>query len=235
MPLNLRPRIDVTGRTKETVQVRRRRLARILGKLEKAIPVAKVELDHRSPLELLVATILSAQCTDQRVNQVTPELFRRYPGAKDYAGAQVAELEALIRSTGFYRSKARSLIACGKALSEHFGGQVPETIEELVSLPGIGRKTANVILGNCFGKPAIVVDTHVKRVAGRLALTTSADPVMIEQHLQHLMPPERWTAGSQRLLLHGRYVCLARWPRCEKCPISADCPSVGKWPTPSKA
>jgi endonuclease-3 len=235
MPANPKPRVDATGRTQETVQARRRRLARIIDKLEKAIPVARVELDHRSPLELLVATILSAQCTDQRVNQVTPELFRRYPLARDYAGARAAELEALIRPTGFHQSKARSLIACGKALSEHFGGQVPETMEELISLPGIGRKTANVILGNCFGKPAIVVDTHVKRVAGRLALTTSADPAMIERDLQHLMPPERWTVASQRLLLHGRYVCLARWPHCGECPISADCPSVGKWPTPSKA
>jgi endonuclease-3 len=190
----------------------------------------RVELDHHSPLELLIATILSAQCTDQRVNQVTPALFRKYTTAQAYAGADQLELEALIRPTGFYKAKARSIIACGKALSDRFGGKVPSTMEELVTLPGVGRKTANVILGACYGKPAIVVDTHVKRVAERLGFTNSHDPDQIEADLQRLIPTDQWTSGSQRLLLHGRYVCLARRPKCEECAIYSHCVYNGKIP-----
>jgi endonuclease-3 len=219
----------------ETDQTLRQRLSRILTKLKRAMPRAAVELDHQTPLQLLVATILSAQCTDQRVNQVTPVLFRRYPRALNYAKADAAELEGLIRPTGFFKSKARSLIACGRALVNRFGGQVPDTMEALVSLSGVGRKTANVILGNCFGKPAVVVDTHVKRVACRLGLTAADDPDEIEQDLQHVMAPEQWTTGSQLLLLHGRYVCVARRPKCEQCPVYAECPWEGKWPKPSEA
>jgi len=190
----------------------------------------QVELDHRTPLELLIATILSAQCTDRRVNQVTPALFAKYRTAKDYAGAVPSELEGMIRSTGFFKSKAKNLVACGRALAERFGGRVPQTMEELVTLPGVGRKTANVILGNAFGKPGVVVDTHVKRVSQRLGLTESDNPDRIEQDLQQLIPRSQWTSGSQSILLHGRYVCVARAPKCERCPIHADCHWEGKRP-----
>jgi endonuclease-3 len=182
-----------------------------------------MELDYRSPWELLVATILSAQCTDQRVNQVTPSLFRRYGGPAELAGAHRPELEQLIRSTGFFKNKAKHLVACGNAVTEHFAGQVPDTMEALITLPGVGRKTANVMLGTAFGRPSIVVDTHVKRVAKRLGLTRSDNPDLIEQHLQQLLPKSQWTAVSQRLLLHGRYVCLARKPQCPSCPVNRHC------------
>lgn len=208
----------------------KRRALRILHALDEAIPDARVELSHHDPLELLIATILSAQCTDQRVNQVTPALFARYRSAGDYARANPAELEAMIRTTGFFKSKARNLIASGKALVAQFHGNVPATMEELVTLPGVGRKTANVILGACFGRPAVVVDTHVKRVSNRLRLASSEDPDKIEASLQALLPAQRWTSGSQRLLLHGRYVCLARRPRCERCPIYNLCDWEGKLP-----
>jgi len=183
-----------------------------------------MELDHCSPWELLVATILSAQCTDQRVNQVTPSLFRRYRQPAELAEANLPELEQLIRSTGFFKNKARHLVACGKAVTERFGEQVPHTMDELITLPGVGRKTANVILGNAFGQPSIVVDTHVKRVAKRLGLTRSDNPDLVEQDLQQLVPKSQWTAVSQRLLLHGRYICLARKPQCRACPIYRHCP-----------
>jgi endonuclease III len=222
-------------RPSEPDRALRRRLSKILAALAEAMPDARMELDHRTSLQLLAATILSAQCTDHRVNQATPALFGRYPRAVDYAEADQAELEALIRPTGFFKSKARSLIACGRTLCDRFGGEVPNTMDALVSLPGVGRKTANVILGNCFGKPAVVVDTHVKRVAHRLGLTTAVDPDTIEQDLQALIPVPQWTVGSQRLLLHGRYVCLARRPQCEHCPIYKECPWEGKWPNPSGA
>jgi endonuclease III len=194
------------------------------------MPNAKVELDHRNPLQLLIATTLSAQCTDRRVNQVTPTLFRRYTEAADYAKADPSELETIIMPTGFYKSKTRSLIGTGKMLLERFGGKVPKTMDELVQLPGVGRKTANVLLGNCFDQPAVVVDTHVKRVAHRLGLTVSEDPELIEQDLQRVIPLQQWTSGSELLLLHGRYVCVAKRPKCEQCPIYAECPWEGKRP-----
>jgi endonuclease-3 len=168
------------------------------------MPEAKVELAHRSPFELLVATILSAQCTDQRVNQVTPALFQRYPTPTELAKARLPELEEIIRSTGFFKTKAKNLVACADAITTRFGGRVPDRMEDLVTLPGVGRKTANVLLGQAFGQPAIVVDTHVIRVSNRLKLTRSADPEQIERDLQRLLPPSQWTAVSQRLLLHGR-------------------------------
>ncbi len=208
----------------------KQRVARILPKLQRAMPDAQVELDHHNAFQLLVATILSAQCTDQRVNQVTPTLFRRYAHPADYAEADPRELEAMIMPTGFYKSKTRSLMGAGKMLMERFGGKVPQTMEELVQLPGVGRKTANVVLGNCFGRPAVVVDTHVKRVAHRLDLTASEDPDVIEQDLQRVIPVEQWTDGSQWLLLHGRYVCVEKRPKCEQCPIYTDCPWEGKRP-----
>ena len=187
------------------------------------MPEAKVELSHRSPWELLVATILSAQCTDQRVNQVTPVLFKRYKTPAELAKARLPDLEQIIRSTGFFKSKAKNLTACANAVTTQFGGRVPDRMADLVTLPGVGRKTANVLLGQAFGQPAIVVDTHVKRVSNRLRLTTSDDPVTIEEDLQQLLPSSQWTALSQRLLLHGRYVCVARTPLCSRCPIYDDC------------
>ncbi len=189
-----------------------------------------MELNHRSPWELLMATILSAQCTDQRVNQVTPNLFSRYPKAGDLAVAKVSDVEQIIKSTGFYKSKARNILACSQAVVSRHGGAVPQTMEELVVLPGVGRKTANVVLGNAFGRPAIVVDTHVKRVANRLGLTRSDDPERIEEDLQQLLPPAQWTDVSQRLLLHGRYTCLARIPQCARCAIYEWCVAKEKRP-----
>lgn len=202
----------------------RKRLREIAKTLQRAMPSPKMELDHRSPWELLVATILSAQCTDQRVNQVTPSLFRQYRRPAELAAAHPPELEQLIRSTGFFKNKAKHLVACGKAVTERFGEQVPHTMEELITLPGVGRKTANVILGTAFSQPSIVVDTHVKRVAKRLGLTRSDNPDLVEQDLQLLLPKSQWTAVSQRLLLHGRYVCLARKPQCATCPVYRHCP-----------
>ena len=191
---------------------------------------APVELTHRSPWELLAATILSAQCTDRRVNQVTPALFARYRSPSEIALADQEELEALIKPTGFYKNKAKHLIGCGQALAERFHGEVPTEMEELTSLPGVGRKTANVMLGSAFGQPAIVVDTHVKRVANRLELTRSDDPERIERDLQRTFPAQQWTDISQRLLLHGRYVCLARTPKCEGCTLYDLCRWKGKRP-----
>lgn len=204
------------------------RPARIANSLRQAMPVARVELTYRSPWELLVATILSAQCTDQRVNQVTPTLFKQYPTPQAMAKATTAELESLIRSTGFYKSKAKNLIGCAQVITTRFKGRVPDTMEELTSIPGVGRKTANVLLGAVFGKPGVVVDTHVKRVANRLALTHSSDPEQIERDLQSVYPQTQWTEVSQRLLLHGRYVCLARRPRCLVCTIYDVCGWEGK-------
>lgn len=192
------------------------------------MPTAEVELAHCSPWELLAATILSAQCTDQRVNQVTPALFKRYHTPSEMAQAEPAELEELIKSTGFYKNKAKHLIGCARAVTERFHGQIPTTMEALTSIPGVGRKTANVILGGAFGQPAVVVDTHVKRVANRLHLTDSDDPERIEQDLQQAFPKRQWTAVSQRLLLHGRYVCLARTPRCGDCVLYDLCRWRGK-------
>ena len=202
----------------------RKRLREIAKTLQRTMPSPKMELDHHSPWELLVATILSAQCTDQRVNQVTPSLFRHYRRPAELAAAHLPELEQLIRSTGFFKNKAKHLVACGKAVTERFGEQVPHTMEELITLPGVGRKTANVILGTAFSQPCIVVDTHVKRVAKRLGLTRSDNPDLVEQDLQQLLQKSQWTAVSQRLLLHGRYVCLARKPRCATCPVYRHCP-----------
>ncbi len=214
--------------TSESQADRTKRFRNIGATLSESMPQAAMELDHRSPWELLIATILSAQCTDQRVNQVTPELFRRYPNAADLAGARLPEVEQIIRSTGFFKSKAKNIVACSQAIVSRFKGKVPDTIEELVTLPGVGRKTANVLLGNVFGRPAIVVDTHVRRVANRLGLTKSDDPDRIEEDLQSLLPPSQWTGISQRLLLHGRYVCLARAPQCRRCVIERWCRSKEK-------
>lgn len=209
---------------------RQERLRAIAKTLQRTMPSPKMELGHRSPWELLVATILSAQCTDQRVNQVTPPLFRRYQRPAELAAANLPELEQLIRSTGFFKNKAKHLIASSKAVTERFGEQVPQTMDELITLPGVGRKTANVMLGTAFGQPSIVVDTHVKRVAKRLGLTRSDNPDCVEQDLQQLVPKSQWTAFSQRVLLHGRYVCLARKPQCRTCSLYRHCPWKEKGP-----
>jgi endonuclease-3 len=186
---------------------------------------AACALGHNNPLQLLVATILSAQTTDQRVNLVTPALFARMPSAAAYAHADQGELEELIHATGFFRAKARSLIGMGQVLCEQFGGEVPDTMEGLTRLPGVGRKTANVILGVAFGKPGFPVDTHVIRLSNRLGLVRVQDPVKIEAEICRMVPPEEWTGLSLRLILHGRQVCLARRPRCEICVLESWCPS----------
>lgn len=195
----------------------------ILAVLDKHYPDAHCTLDYSNPLELLVATILSAQCTDERVNQVTPQLFETYRTTADYAQAPLAELETAIRSTGFYRNKAKNIQACCRELQERFAGKIPVDLSMLVQLPGIGRKTANVILGNAFHIPGIVVDTHVGRVSQRLGLTTNEDPVKIEFDLMELIPRERWVTFSHQLILHGRKVCSARKPMCSQCPLRALC------------
>jgi len=200
-------------------------LAKILSRLEKAIPKAQTALLHRNPFELLVATILSAQCTDARVNKVTPALFNTYKTVADFAKADQTQLESIIQSVNFYRNKAKAIIGTAKQIKETFSGIVPKTIEELTTLPGIGRKTANVVLGEAFGIPSIVVDTHVKRVANRLQLTQSSNPDQIEFDLMPLMPKSKWISGAFRLLLHGRHVCLARGPRCLTCPLFDLCPA----------
>jgi endonuclease-3 len=195
----------------------------ILQLLDEHYPRVHVTLDFRNPLELLVATILSAQCTDERVNRVTPAIFAKYPSAADYARAPLEELERDIYQTGFYHNKARSLKGLGQALVEQHRGQVPASLEELVKLPGIGRKTANVILGNAFGIPGIVVDTHCGRVSQRLGLTRAKDPVKIEFDLMPLVPKERWTRFSLQLIWHGRAICTARDPQCPRCPLLPYC------------
>lgn len=195
----------------------------ILQLLDEHYPRVHVTLDFRNPLELLVATILSAQCTDERVNRVTPAIFAKYPSAADYARAPLEELGRDIYQTGFYHNKARSLKALGQALEEQHRGQVPASLEELVKLPGIGRKTANVILGNAFGIPGIVVDTHCGRVSQRLGLTRAKDPVKIEFDLMPLVPKERWTRFSLQLIWHGRAICTARDPQCPRCPLLPYC------------
>jgi endonuclease-3 len=199
------------------------RARRIVRLLRKEYSEADCALHHSSALQLLVATILSAQCTDARVNLVTPALFARYPSPADLAAAAPAELEALIHSTGFFRQKSKSLIGMGRALVERHGGDVPDAMDALVKLPGVGRKTANVILGTWFGQPAIPVDTHVTRLAGRLGLTSERDPVKIEAALQKLLPRKDWTFTSHALILHGRAVCRARRPACEECTLRPSC------------
>lgn len=190
-------------------------------------PGAHCELDFRSPYQLIVATILSAQCTDKRVNMVTPALFRRYPTPDALAAARQEELEEIIRSTGFFRAKAKSLIGMAGAVTDRHHGQVPPSMDDLVHLPGVGRKTANVVLGNAFGiDVGVVVDTHVGRVAARLGLTSETDPVKVELDLMKLFPRERWTMLSHLLIWHGRRICEARKPRCTACPLAPLCPSA---------
>lgn len=198
----------------------------IYKRLDKEYPDAHCELDHKNPLQLLTATILSAQCTDKRVNLVTPELFKRFPGAQSLADAKPDEIEDLIRSTGFFRNKTKSLLGMAAAVVERHGGKVPSTMAELTKLPGVGRKTANVILGNAFDiNEGVVVDTHVGRLSLRLGLTRDTDPVKVEQHLMKLFPRAVWAKLSHLLIFHGRRVCIARSPKCEMCVLSDICPS----------
>jgi endonuclease-3 len=199
--------------------------------LAEAFPDAYCELDFTTPLELTVATILSAQCTDKRVNVTTPALFARFRRAADYAGANRAELEELIRPTGFYRNKANSLIRLGAELVERFDGEVPATLDQLVTLPGVGRKTANVILGNAFGTPGITVDTHFGRLVRRWQWTEQTDPVKVEHAVGELVERRDWTLLSHRVIFHGRRVCHARKPACGVCVLARDCPSYGAGPT----
>jgi len=215
---------------------RTRRVRRMLRILAEAYPDAHCELDFTTPLELAVATILSAQCTDKRVNEVTPTLFARYRTAADYAGADRTELEELIRTTGFFRNKAAALMGLGATVTELFAGQLPSRLEDLVTLPGIGRKSANVILGNAFGVPGITVDTHFGRLVRRWGWTAEQDPVKVEHAVGALVPRAQWTVVSHRVIFHGRRVCHARNPACGVCPLRGDCPSFGVGPTePAKA
>ncbi len=211
-----------------------RRARRINRELALLYPDAHCELDFTSPLELLVATILSAQCTDKRVNMVTPVLFSRYRTAADYAAADRDEVEKIIQSTGFFRAKTTSLIGLGQALCDRFGGEVPPRLRDLVTLPGVGRKTANVVLGNAFGVPGITVDTHFFRLARRFGWTTQDDPVKIEHEVGALIPRSEWTMLSHRLIWHGRRMCHARRPACGVCPLARLCPAYGEGPTDEK-
>ena len=208
-----------------------RRARRINRALIELYPEVHTELNFTSPLELLVATILSAQTTDIRVNLVTPALFDRYRTAADYASADRAEMEKMIQSTGFFRAKTNSLIGLGQALCDRFGGEVPNRLAELVTLPGVGRKTANVVLGNAFGLPGITVDTHFGRLARRFQWTTSTDPVKVEEEVGSLFPRKDWTDLSQRMIWHGRRVCHSRRPACGACELARLCPSYGEGPT----
>ncbi|HEY3056427.1 MAG TPA: endonuclease III [Thermoanaerobaculia bacterium] len=203
------------------------RALEIVSRLKRMYPKAKTSLDFTNAFELLIATILSAQSTDVRVNIVTKSLFRKYPGPEAFANASQAEMERDVRPTGFFRNKAKAVIAASKAIMERHGGEVPRTMEELTALPGVGRKTANVVLGNAFKTPVgVVVDTHVTRVAGRLGLTAHSDAEKIEQDLMKLIPQKEWTSFSHRLIYHGRQICVARKPKCSECLLNELCPSA---------
>lgn len=212
---------------RESKKARRERAGEILARLREAYPRVRLALDFQSPLQLLMATVLAAQCTDQKVNEVTPPLFRRYPTARDFAAADLTELEEMVRQTGFYRNKAKALKNLGMTLTAEHGGEVPDSMENLVALPGVGRKTANVVLGNAFGRnEGIAVDTHVQRLSRRLFLTGEEDPEKIELDLVAILPREEWTRFALLLQDHGRKVCKARKPECAVCPVADLCPSA---------
>jgi endonuclease-3 len=218
-------------KTANSVQNRARLIIR---RLRRQYPDAHCALHYENPLQLLIATILSAQCTDMRVNMVTPVVFTTFRNAADYAAADPKVLEGLIASTGFFRNKTKSIIACARKIVAEHGGEVPKTLEELVQLPGVGRKTANVILGNAFAVPGITVDTHVSRLSYRMGLTKHFDPVKIEQDLMRLIPKKEWTMFSHRMIFHGRQVCHARKPLCESCVLFDICPKIGVVKKPEK-
>jgi endonuclease-3 len=207
---------------------RARKINTILGEV---FPNARCELEFENPLQLLVATVLSAQCTDKRVNMVTPVLFKKYPTAKKLAAAPRIDIEEIIKSTGFYRNKATSIHGLAAAILEKHNGEVPQDMESLVKLPGVGRKTANVVLGNAFGVPGITVDTHVGRIARRLGWTTNTDPVKVEFDIMELFEPADWTMLNHRLIFFGRRICHSRKPACGACPVAKICPSFGEGPT----
>jgi endonuclease III len=209
----------------ETIKKKRQRAARIFETLDPLYTTDKTALSYRTPFELLVATILSAQCTDKQVNLVTETLFKKYRSPEDFINAPISQLEQDIHSTGFYRNKTRSIKNCSRALMDHFGGEVPSTMEELIQLPGVGRKTANCVLGAAFGVPGVVVDTHVKRLSRRLGLTDSENPDKIEQDIEAILPRERWRRFSDLLIYHGRAVCTARKPDHARCAVAHLCPS----------
>jgi len=212
---------------RESGRARRQRAAEILARLRQTYPEVRLALDFQTPLQLVMATVLAAQCTDERVNQVTPALFRRYPTARDYAAADLLELEEMVRTTGFFRNKARALKNLGMALVAGHGGEVPASLELLVALPGVGRKTANVVLGNAFGRTeGVAVDTHVQRLSRRLFLTEEEDPEKIERDLMPVLPQEEWTRFALLLQDHGRKICKARKPECAICPVADLCPSA---------
>ena len=230
--------IEPQGRTRKTPAGRRfvgekkderkERVEEIIRRLWDEYPDATTSLDHRTPYQLLVATILSAQCTDERVNMVTPELFGRYPTVHDLAAARREDVEEIIRSTGFFRQKTKSLLGMADAVVERHEGKIPATMKELVKLPGVGRKTANVVLGNAFDRDeGVVVDTHVRRLSGRLGLTRQTDPVKIEPDLMKLVPKDSWTDLPHLFIYHGRAICKAQKPRCEECVLNDICPSAG--------
>lgn len=205
-----------------------KRAKQIDKRLAKVYPHAETALDYKTPLQLLIATILAAQCTDKRVNELTPGLFKKYKSAKDFANADREDLEEDIRPTGFFRQKAKSIMNCCKKIVEEHDGNVPRTREEMVKLPGVGRKTANVVLGDCFDVPGIIVDTHMKRVSQRLGLTKNSDPTKIEFDLMDILPEDRWTPFSHEITLHGRNTCVARKPRCPDCEVENLCPYENK-------
>lgn len=230
-----RPGSHPAAKGNETQRGLTRRARRINRTLARTYPDAHAELDFTNPLELLVATALSAQTTDVRVNQVTPALFARYRTAADYAAADQAEVEEIIRSTGFYRAKAKNLIGLGQKLVADFGGEVPTKLEDLVTLPGVGRKTAHVVRGNAFDMPGLTVDTHFQRLSKRLMLTDATDPVKIEHAVAELIEKREWTMFSHRMIFHGRRMCHARKPACGVCPLAFDCPSFGAGPVEPEA
>lgn len=223
-----------SGSESPAEQAKRARL--IVQRLRKTYPDARCALHHRTPLELLVATILSAQCTDERVNKVTPALFDRFPEAADYARADRAELEEMVRTTGFFRNKSKAIQGACRKIVEDFGGRVPNTMEELLSLPGVARKTANVVLGTAFGKATgVVVDTHVFRLSHRLGLSAGKNPEKVERDLMELLPQKDWIDAGHLLIFHGRSICVARGPRCDVCSVESLCPKIGVTPAKPKS
>jgi endonuclease-3 len=218
----------------ESHAARRERAARVAKRLAHAYPAARCALAHRDAFELLIATILSAQCTDAKVNEVTAVLFSKYPTAQALAAADPADVEAIVRPTGFYRQKSKSIRAAAQEIVARFGGETPRALEDLITLRGVARKTANVVRGVAFGEPGLAIDTHMQRVNRRLGLVRGEDPDAIEQELAALLPPREWTAYTLRTIHHGRVCCIASKPRCEACPLAEECPSAGKALAPAR-
>jgi endonuclease-3 len=212
---------------KESPKAREERMRRILAALHAEYPASRCSLSYENPFQLLVATVLSAQCTDERVNKVTPELFARLRTPQDFAGADLRTIEGLIRSTGFYRNKAKALKAIGSAIADDHGGEVPGDLEKLTAIHGVGRKTANVVLGNAFAVPSLVVDTHVTRLTNRMGFTRTKDAVKIEKEMMEIVPREEWSDFAHLMIDHGRAICIARKALCTRCVVAEDCPKVG--------